>query len=84
MTDYEGRYDGNGEDADNYGDGGSSPQPRATNHGGPDDYSDSKSQVHQELQNHAITDFLFSSDYIKLRSLRRGSVYEGVLGFMLG
>ncbi|ONH96782.1 hypothetical protein PRUPE_7G151700 [Prunus persica] len=44
MTDYEGRYEGNGEDADNYGDGGSSPQPRATNHGGPDDYSDSKSQ----------------------------------------
>ncbi|PQQ04161.1 splicing factor U2af large subunit B [Prunus yedoensis var. nudiflora] len=80
MTEYEGRYEGNGEDADNYGDGGSSPQPRATNHGGPDDYSDSKSQVHQELQNYAITDFLFSSDYIKLRSLRRGSVYEGVLG----
>lgn len=41
MADYEGRYDGNGEDVD-----ASSPQPRSTNHGGLDDYSDSKSQVH--------------------------------------
>ena len=45
MADYEGRYDGNGEDVDNYGGGGSSPQPRGSSHGGPDDYSDSKSQV---------------------------------------
>ncbi|XP_050126117.1 splicing factor U2af large subunit B-like isoform X1 [Malus sylvestris] len=44
MTDYEGRYEGNGEDPGNYADGGSPPQPRATNHGGADDYSDSKSQ----------------------------------------
>ncbi|XP_034683198.1 splicing factor U2af large subunit B isoform X2 [Vitis riparia] len=43
MPDYEGRYEGNGngEDLDNYG---SSPQPRGSSHGGPDDYSDSKSQ----------------------------------------
>lgn len=41
MADYEGRYDGNGEDVD-----ASSPQPRSSNHGGLDDYSDSKSQVH--------------------------------------
>lgn len=40
MADYEGRYDGNGEDVD-----GSSPQPRSTNHGALDDYGDSKSQV---------------------------------------
>ncbi|KAM1529306.1 hypothetical protein ACFX1Z_018529 [Malus domestica] len=45
MTDYEGRYEGNGEDPGNYADGGSPPQPRATNHGGADDYSDSKSQL---------------------------------------
>ncbi|RXI07316.1 hypothetical protein DVH24_026452 [Malus domestica] len=44
MTEYEGRYDGNGEDAGTYADGGSSPQPRAAVHGGSDDYSDSKSQ----------------------------------------
>ncbi|KAM0970474.1 hypothetical protein FF1_018548 [Malus domestica] len=44
MTDYEGRYEGNGEDPGNYADGGSPPQPRAANHGGADDYSDSKSQ----------------------------------------
>ncbi|KAE9466958.1 hypothetical protein C3L33_01145, partial [Rhododendron williamsianum] len=41
MTEYEGRYEGNGEDLDNYG---SSPQPLDHNHGGADDYSDSKSQ----------------------------------------
>ncbi|XP_008338610.1 splicing factor U2af large subunit A-like isoform X1 [Malus domestica] len=50
MTEYEGRYDGNGEDAGTYADGGSSPQPRAAVHGGADDYSDSKSQVHVVLQ----------------------------------
>ncbi|KAE7999900.1 hypothetical protein FH972_004284 [Carpinus fangiana] len=44
MSDYEGRYEGNGEDADNYG-GVSSPQPRGSSHGGPEDLSDSKSQV---------------------------------------
>ncbi|CAN6680305.1 unnamed protein product [Malus baccata var. baccata] len=44
MTDYEGRYEGNGEDPGNYADGGSPPQPRAANHGGAEDYSDSKSQ----------------------------------------
>lgn len=44
MADYDGRYEGNGEDVDNYG-GGSSPQPRGGSHGGTDDYSDSKSQV---------------------------------------
>ncbi|XP_023893143.1 splicing factor U2af large subunit B isoform X1 [Quercus suber] len=43
MSDYEGRYEGNGEDADNYG-GGSSPQPRGSSHGGPEDHSDTKSQ----------------------------------------
>ncbi|XP_059456172.1 splicing factor U2af large subunit B isoform X2 [Corylus avellana] len=43
MSDYEGRYEGNGEDADNYG-GVSSPQPRGSSHGGPEDLSDSKSQ----------------------------------------
>ncbi|KAB1226180.1 Nipped-B-like protein B [Morella rubra] len=32
MSDYEGRYEGNGEDADNYG-GGSSPQPHGGSHG---------------------------------------------------
>lgn len=42
MTEYEGRYEGNGEDLDNYG---SSPQPLGHNHGGADDYSDSTSQV---------------------------------------
>ncbi|KAA8547333.1 hypothetical protein F0562_003803 [Nyssa sinensis] len=41
MADYEGRYERNGEDLDNYG---SSPQPRGGSHGGVDDYSDSKSQ----------------------------------------
>ncbi|KAL2504289.1 Splicing factor U2af large subunit A [Abeliophyllum distichum] len=41
MTDYEGRYETNGEDVDNYG---SSPKLRTTSHGGADDYSDSKSQ----------------------------------------
>ncbi|PRQ47652.1 putative U2 snRNP auxilliary factor, large subunit, splicing factor [Rosa chinensis] len=45
MADYEGRYDGNGEDAD-----GSSPQPRSTNHGGLDDYSDSKSQHSRDYE----------------------------------
>ena len=44
MSDYEGRYEGNGEDADNYG-GGSSPQLRGSSHGGPEDHSDTKSQV---------------------------------------
>lgn len=48
MSDYEGRYEGNGEDADNYG-GGSSPQPRGSSHGGPEDLSDSKSQVYIHL-----------------------------------
>ncbi|KAK4584327.1 hypothetical protein RGQ29_022172 [Quercus rubra] len=43
MSDYEGRYEGNGEDADNYG-GGSSPQLRGSSHGGPEDHSDTKSQ----------------------------------------
>ncbi|XP_062154958.1 splicing factor U2af large subunit B isoform X2 [Alnus glutinosa] len=43
MSDYEGRYEGNGEDAENYG-GGSSPQPRGSSHGGPEDLGDSKSQ----------------------------------------
>ncbi|CAK9150732.1 unnamed protein product [Ilex paraguariensis] len=41
MPDYEGIYEVNGEDVDNYG---SSPQPRGSSHGGGDDYSDSKSQ----------------------------------------
>lgn len=44
MTDYDGRYEGNGEDADNYGDG-FSPQARGASHGGHDTHSDSKSQV---------------------------------------
>ncbi|XP_042962646.1 splicing factor U2af large subunit B-like isoform X3 [Carya illinoinensis] len=43
MSDYEGRYEGNGEGADNYG-GGSSPQTRGGSHGGPDDNSDSRSK----------------------------------------
>ncbi|XP_022929824.1 splicing factor U2af large subunit A-like isoform X4 [Cucurbita moschata] len=43
MTDYDGRYEGNGEDADNYGDG-FSPQARGGSHGGHDTHSDSKSQ----------------------------------------
>uniref|UniRef100_A0A9I9D1C0 Splicing factor U2af large subunit n=1 Tax=Cucumis melo TaxID=3656 RepID=A0A9I9D1C0_CUCME len=43
MTDYDGRYEGNGEDADNYGDG-FSPQARAASHGGHDTHTDSKSQ----------------------------------------
>ncbi|CAI9282601.1 unnamed protein product [Lactuca saligna] len=44
MTDYEERYEGNGEDVETFG-GGSSPQARANSHGGgPDDFSDSKSQ----------------------------------------
>lgn len=48
MPDYEGRYEGNGdgEDLDNYG---SSPQPRGSSHGGPDDYNDSKSQACSNL-----------------------------------
>ncbi|KAK9948649.1 hypothetical protein M0R45_004216 [Rubus argutus] len=45
MADYEGRYDGNGEDVD-----ASSPQPRSTNHGGLDDYSDSKSQHSRDYE----------------------------------
>lgn len=44
MTDYDGRYEGNGEDADNYGDG-FSPQVRGGSHGGHDTHSDTKSQV---------------------------------------
>ena len=52
MADYEGRYDGNGEDVD-----ASSPQPRSTNHGGLDDYSDSKSQVHSYMYHYV--DFFF-------------------------
>lgn len=48
MSDYEGRYEGNGEDADNYG-GGSSPQPHGGSHGGPDDNSDSKSRVYVDV-----------------------------------
>ncbi|KAG5535816.1 hypothetical protein RHGRI_023547 [Rhododendron griersonianum] len=47
MTEYEGRYEGNGEDLDNYG---SSPQPLGHNHGGADDYSDSKSQQSREYE----------------------------------
>ncbi|XP_024982795.1 splicing factor U2af large subunit B isoform X4 [Cynara cardunculus var. scolymus] len=47
MTDYEERYEGNGEDVETFG-GGSSPQARANSHGGggggTDDFSDSKSQ----------------------------------------
>ncbi|XP_022150448.1 splicing factor U2af large subunit B-like isoform X3 [Momordica charantia] len=43
MTDYDGRYEGNGEDTDNYGDG-FSPQVRGGSHGGHDTHSDSKSQ----------------------------------------
>ncbi|KAI3768058.1 hypothetical protein L2E82_18490 [Cichorium intybus] len=47
MTDYEERYEGNGEDVETFG-GGSLPQARANSHGGggggPDDFSDSKSQ----------------------------------------
>ncbi|KAI8032535.1 Splicing factor U2af large subunit B [Camellia lanceoleosa] len=46
MTDYdEGRYEGNGEDLDNYG--GSSPPPRGSSHG---DYSDSKSQHSRDYE----------------------------------
>ncbi|CAL5369619.1 unnamed protein product [Camellia sinensis] len=46
MTDYdEGRYEGNGEDLDNYG--GSSPPPRGSSHG---DYSDSKSQHSRDCE----------------------------------
>ncbi|CAA3002773.1 splicing factor U2af large subunit B isoform X2 [Olea europaea subsp. europaea] len=41
MTDYEGRYETNGEDLDDYV---SSPKPRTTSNVGADDYSDSKSQ----------------------------------------
>lgn len=46
MADDEGRYEGNGEDVDNYGgEGGSSPQPRGSSHGMAEDFSDSRSQV---------------------------------------
>lgn len=45
MADYDARYEGNGEDVDNYGGGGSSPQPLGGSHGGTDEYSDSKPQV---------------------------------------
>lgn len=45
MADDDGRYEGNGEDLDNYGGGGSSPQPRGSSHGMLDDFSDSRSQV---------------------------------------
>lgn len=44
MPEYEERYEGNGEEVDTY-DGGPSPQPRESSHGGPDDHSDSKSHV---------------------------------------
>ncbi|XP_015890215.3 splicing factor U2af large subunit B isoform X2 [Ziziphus jujuba] len=47
MADYEERYEGNGEDVDNYGGGGgggSTPHPRSNSHGVPDDYNESKSQ----------------------------------------
>ncbi|XP_038722937.1 splicing factor U2af large subunit B-like isoform X4 [Tripterygium wilfordii] len=48
MTEYEGRYEGNGggEEFDNNYPAGFSPQPRASSHGhgGADDHSDSKSQ----------------------------------------
>ena len=51
MTDYDSRYEGNGEDADNYGDG-FSPQARAASHGGHDTHTDSKSQVFYALIMH--------------------------------
>ncbi|KAL5557256.1 hypothetical protein UlMin_039492 [Ulmus minor] len=44
MADFDGRYETNGEDAENYAGGSFSPQPRSSSHGGADDYIDSKSQ----------------------------------------
>lgn len=51
MADYEERYEGNGEEVDNYGGGGggSTPHPRSNSHGVPDDYNESKSQVDVQL-----------------------------------
>ncbi|TQE09101.1 hypothetical protein C1H46_005254 [Malus baccata] len=72
MTEYEGRYDGNGEDAGTYADGGSSPQPRAAVHGGADDYNDSKSQ----LVNLGVWGFLGQGFCIEL------SVNQGLLNCM--
>lgn len=62
MTDYEGRYEGNGEDLDNYG---SSPQPRGSSHGGADDYSDSKSQVYHRSR---IQPFIYNISAINVRT----------------
>ncbi|XP_059644533.1 splicing factor U2af large subunit B isoform X2 [Cornus florida] len=47
MTEYEARYEGNGEDLDNYGD---SPPPRGGSHVGADDYSESKSQGSRDYE----------------------------------
>ncbi|KAI3761048.1 hypothetical protein L1987_51454 [Smallanthus sonchifolius] len=45
MTDYEERYEGNGEDVETFGGGGSPPQAGANSHGGgTEEFSDSKSQ----------------------------------------
>ena len=45
MTDYEARYQSNGDDLENSYGGVPSPQPREGSHGGLDDHRDSKSQV---------------------------------------
>ncbi|XWS42032.1 hypothetical protein CRYUN_Cryun17cG0133900 [Craigia yunnanensis] len=44
MTDYEARYQSNGDDLENSYGGVPSPQPREGSHGGLDDHRDSKSQ----------------------------------------
>ncbi|XP_021992610.1 splicing factor U2af large subunit B isoform X1 [Helianthus annuus] len=44
MTDYEERYEGNGEDVETFHGGGSSPPPGANGDGGTEEFSDSKSQ----------------------------------------
>lgn len=83
MTDYEERYEGNGEDVETFG-GGSSPQARANSHGGgPDDFSDSKSQVLNLLSVSVIYLFIFSDRVIgiliktmnRIKSILRKLVY---------
>ena len=59
MTDYDGRYEGNGEDVDNYGDG-FSPQARGGSHGGHDTHSDSKSQVFYSYMRNSFVILRFS------------------------
>ncbi|KAF8406403.1 hypothetical protein HHK36_008490 [Tetracentron sinense] len=64
MPDYGGRYDGNGEALNDYS---SSPQQRDSSHGGPDDFSDSKSRVSKISSLFYSILFVFEKFRTKLR-----------------